>query len=94
MEICHNLIVTYNRKKDYDSALTYANTLIDFAPDNPHNYLERAIFEVKTGKKEKALDDIEKMASLDPSFKELVVSDPVFDILKNEERYKEILNDN
>jgi tetratricopeptide (TPR) repeat protein len=93
-EICHNLIVTYNRKKDYDSALAYANTLIDLAPDNPHNYLERAIFEVKTGQKEKALDDIEKMASLDSIFKELVVSDPVFDILKNEERYKEILNDN
>ncbi|MGA9745323.1 MAG: tetratricopeptide repeat protein [Nitrososphaeraceae archaeon] len=91
-EFSHNLVVTYDMKKDHRSALPYINKLVELSPENPNHYFKRSIYEIISGEKEKALDDIEKTLSLDKRFKELITKEHLFDVLKNDERYKSIMN--
>lgn len=90
-ELSYNLVATFDLKKDYKSALPHVNKLIELSPDNPNYYFKRSDYEIKLGEIDKALDDIEKAVNLDKRYKEFGMGEASFDVLKNNERFKSII---
>jgi uncharacterized Ntn-hydrolase superfamily protein len=91
MNYTWNSAWTLFTQKKYAEALPHQERAAELAPENPEVLYDLAVIRAAAGKRAEALDALEKALAGNPKLRTQAKTDHDLDVLRNEERFKKIV---
>lgn len=82
----------YKQKGDYNKAIDYYDSIIKKSPDYADAYYDKSICLVKLGKNDEACDNLKLAIKYDSEYQYDIQDEPEFDSLKNNDKFKALIN--